>query len=416
MTTYRLMDGLSGRPGTGPGVTAYSGNFVAGIIWEVTANGLWLDGYWHWVPAAGDTTARKFALWQLTDTTHSVFQQLVPAATVTSGTLVAGQWNYVPLPSPIGLSGNVPYVACYGYVATAGFPDTQNQFGAGNPFAAGITNGPLFAFSDQGASAPEPFTSNYNQGVFSTASADPTVTFPTTPDVHSNFWIDIQVDTTAPAGASYRLWPNQPYAINWVNDTATNFTLGCEFTLSVPCVLNRIWFYSQAGVTQLPTECGIWSVPSQTLVAGTDNASPSWSGAAGSGWVSVNYGSVTLPAGDYKVAVVNSAATPAIWNSTTNAYWGTGVGVGGVANGPLAAPDTSHATAPGQDTYNQAAAFTYPLTFAGGAGVAGANYWVDAEVTPVAAAVAVPAPRLAVTRTEVIGGARGGGLNRVVRA
>src|SRR6185437_8024142 len=350
---------------------------------KVTANGLWLNGYYHWVPAGGDTGPRKFALWQLSDTTHGVSQTLVPGGTVTSGTLTANQWNFVPLPAPIGLSGSVPYVACYGYVAVNGFPDTQNQFGSGQPYAAGITNGPLFAYSDQGASAPEPSTSNYDQGLFSVAGSDPAAIMPVTGDSSSNFWIDVQVTSQPPGGASYRLWPSQPYAVNWVNDTADNFTLGCEFTLAQACTLDNIWFYSPAGVTQLPTECGIWNVTTQALVSGTDNAAPSWSGAAGSGWVSVPYSGVTLPAGDYKVAVVNAAGTPAIWNPTTDSYWGATVGVGGIANGPLSAPDTTHATSPGQDTYNAGAAFTYPLTYSAPAN--GANYWVDVEVTPVPA-------------------------------
>jgi hypothetical protein len=379
------MDGLSGRPGNGPGSpSAYSGNFTAGIIWKVTANALWLSGYYLWVPAGGDTGARKFCLWQLAN--PAVNQVLVPAGTVSSGTLTAGQWNFVPLPAPIGLSGSVAYVACYGYVATNGFPETQNQFGSGDTYSAGITNGPLFAYSDQGGSAPEPFSSNYNQGLFGTSTSDPTVTMPATGDVHANFWIDIQVTDTPPAGASYRLWPGQPYAVSYSSDTADNFTLGCEFTLSQACTLDNIWFYSQAGVTQLPTRCGIWNVNTQALAAGTDNASPSWSGAAGSGWVSQSYTGVTLPAGDYKVSVLNAAGTPAIWNPTTNTYWGASVGVGGITNGPLSAPDTAHATSPGQDTYNLGATFTYPLTYAAGAN--GANYWVDVEVTPVPAAPA----------------------------
>lgn len=382
------MDGVAGRPGNGPAVSAYAGNFLAGIIWKVTSDALWLDGYWHWVPTGGDTIARKFALWQLSDTTHAISQTLVPNSIVTSGTLTANQWNYVPLATPIGLSKNVPYVAVYGYVAVNGFPDTQNQFGAGNTYAAGITNGPLFAYSDQGASAPEPFTSNYNQGLFSTAASDPAATMPTTGDVHSNFWIDIQVDDQPPAGASYRIWPSQPYGINWVNDTANNFTLGCEFVLSQSCTLNKIWFYSQPGVTQLPTECGIWSVASQTLVAGTDNSSPSWSGTAGSGYVSVSYTGVTLTPGHYKTSVLNAAGTPAIWNATTNNYWDTGPGVGNIVNGPITALDNSHATSPGQDTFNAGAVFTYPLTFAAGAAP---NYWVDVEVTPLSTA-AVPVP------------------------
>ena len=74
-----------------------------------------------------------------------------------------------------------------------------------------------------------------------------------------------------------------------------------------------------------------------------------------------------------------------IWNPTTNSYWGGGgPGVGGISNGPLSAPDTTHATAPGQATYNPGAAFVYPLTYS--APAAGANYWLDVEVTPVPAA------------------------------
>ena len=383
----RLMDGISGRPGNGPGSpAAYAGNFIAGMLWKTTVNGLWLTGYWHWVPPGGDTIPRKFALWQLTDTTHGTTQALVPAGTVTSGTLTAGAWNYVPLPAPIGLSGGVPYCACYGYVAVNGFPDTQNQFGSGQPYAAGITSGPLFAYSGQGTATAEPYTSNYDQGVFSVAGSDPAAVMPTTADQHSNFWVDVQVSYLPPAGATYRLWPSQPYATGWVDDTADNFTLGCEFTLNQACTLGKVWFYSQPGVTQLPTECGIWNVATQALVSGTDVTSPSWSGAAGSGWVSVSYTGVTLQAGDYKAAVLNAAGTPAIWNPTTNGYWGTGPGTGGVNNGPVGAPDTAHATAPGQDTYNLGAAFTYPLTYSAPAN--GANYWVDVEVAPLTAGLA----------------------------
>lgn len=382
MTTYRLMDGLSGRPGNGPASpAAFAGNFLAGILWKVTADNLWMTGYWHWVPGTnGDTGPRKFALWQLAN--PAVNQVLVPGGTVTSGTLTAGQWNFVALPAPLALSKSVAYCAAYGYVAVHGFPDTQGQFGAGNPYAAGITNGPLFAYSDQGGSAPEPFTTNYHQGLFGTASSDPAAVMPVTGDVASNFWIDVQVTDQAPAGASYRLWPNQPYAVSYVNDTADNFTLGCEFSLSQACTLGKIWFYSAAGYTQLPTRCGIWNVATQSLVAGTDNQAPSWSGAAGSGWVSVSYSGVTLPAGDYKVSVLNAAGVPAVWNATTNTYWGASVGVGGITAGPLSAPDTAHATSPGQDTYNLGAGYVYPLTYAAAAN--GANYWVDVEVTPAA--------------------------------
>jgi hypothetical protein len=58
-----------------------------------------------------------------------------------------------------------------------GFPNTNNQFGPGDPYSAGITNGPLSAYSDTSGSAPAP--SNWaNQGLFSTSYSDPTAHMP----------------------------------------------------------------------------------------------------------------------------------------------------------------------------------------------------------------------------------------------
>ena len=67
----------------------------------------------------------------------------------------------------------------------------------------------------------------------------------------------------------------------------------------------RIWFYSPPAVSPpaLPTRCAIWDVRTRLVVPGTDNSSPAWSGAAGSGWVACPYAGVTLPAADYKVTV-----------------------------------------------------------------------------------------------------------------
>lgn len=371
------MDGVAGRPGNGPAsASAYAGNFIAGTIFKVTANGLWLTGYRNWVPSNGDTVAKKFALWQLT-AGLSVSQQLVPNSVVTSGVQTAGAWNFTALPAPINLSGSVPYVCAIGWVSVNGFPDTQNQFGSGQTYAAGITNGPLFAYSDQGASAPEPFTSNYSQGLFGTSTADPSVTMPTTGDVHSNFWVDVQVSDQAPGNAAYQLWPSQPYAINYALDAASNFTLGTEIVLAQSCALNKIWFYSPATVTQLPTRCGVWTVPGGTLYPGTDQPSPSWSGAAGSGWISQSYSGVVLPAGKYRVSVFNGAGVPAVWSADTSVYWSTGPGGSGITNGPLSAPNSASADSPGQSAYHQGAVFVAPDTNTGPF-----NYWVDVQVTP----------------------------------
>ena len=201
-----------------------------------------------------------------------------------------------------------------------------------------------------------------------------------------NFWIDLQVSDTAPAGRSYRLWPSLPDPPGRIADSASNFTIATEFSLGENCALGRIWFYSPSGTSQLPTGCGIWNVSTQALVAGTGNSSPAWAGAAGSGWVSCDYSGagVTLQAGtNYKVAVVNGAASPDNWNSATIDYWSTGGGSGGISSGPLSAPNEADATSPGQGSYNLGPAFTYPATYdTGGA----PTYWVDVEVTPSSAA------------------------------
>jgi len=369
--TYRLFPSTNG-PSSASG---YSGNYLAGVAFEVTGGGIWFQGYWWWVCNSGQQTgAQKFALWQVAGASTGI---VIPGSTVTSGALTAGQWNYVPLPTPIPLSINTAYMAATGFACTAGFPITANAFGSGGPYANGITNGPLFAYGSSTALAH-----SVAQGAFSTSSADPSAVMPAAAYQNSNFWMDLQVTNTAPAGASYRLWPSQPDPYNWQPDTPSfNWTLGTEFTLSQACTVNNIWFYSPSGTGQLPTECGIWDASTQTLVAGTHNSSPSWSGAAGSGWVACRYSGVTLPAGGYKVTVFNGATSVDAWSATTYPYWSsTGFGAGGITAGPLSAPNNASAHSPGQSTYHQGTTFTYPNTYASGVG--SPTYWVDIEVTP----------------------------------
>lgn len=377
MTTYRLMDGLSGRPGNGPGVSAYSGNFLAGTMFSPIGKMLWLNGYYFWCPTGGDTGAQKFALWNRYSATA---QALVSGSVVTSGTLTAGAWNHVTLPTPIQLGPYGLYVASTGWSVVTGFPDTQNQFGAAQPYVNGITNGPITAWSDlTGTNEFVAASGNYglDQGLFSTAGTDPSVNMPNGGSNSSNFWVDVDVSDTAPAGytGSYRVWPNVGDANSYVNDSANNFTLGMEFSLSQACSVNKIWFYSPSGVTQLPTGTGVYGTTGPTLMG--SNASPSWSGAAASGWVSSTLPGVTLPAGQYKVCVVNGAGSPAIWNGATANYWSTGPGGSGLTAGPITVPNNASATSPGQSSYNAGATLTFPGTNGGPW-----NYWVDIEVTP----------------------------------
>ena len=217
MTTYRLMDGADGRPGNGPGVTSYAGAFQAGIAFTVTQGGMWLEGYYWWCPAGGDTGAQQFCLWnRITTSTET----LVSGSVVTSGTLTAGQWNYIALSTPIQLGIGGLYVAATGWTAVHGFPDTNSQFGSGDPYASGITNGPLYAPGDTSAGGTcAPLAGSYDlpQGLFGTndndSSPDPSISgnMPAGGSGSSNFWIDVLVSDTAPEGysGSYRFWPNK---------------------------------------------------------------------------------------------------------------------------------------------------------------------------------------------------------------
>jgi hypothetical protein len=399
VTSRRLFDGVAGRPGVGssgtqpPGLTSYNSTpFQAGTMFSVLAGGMWLEGYWWWVPPGGDVAAQKFCLWNRYSASA---QGLIPAATVTSGPLTAGAMNYVPLAAPVQIAIGTLYIAATGWQpgSSGGFPDSGSQFGSGQLYSGGVTNGPLTAWSDTpnggsyGFSAPS-MNWGMNQGLFGTGAAgtngDPVLNFPGSQSNSSNFWVDVQVSDTAPAdyGGSYRIWPNRYGAEGTGVDTAANYILATEFTLSAACTLDNIWFYSPPGVTQLPTQCAIWDVATQTMVSGTLKTAPGWSGAAGSGWVSASYSGVTLPAGDYKVSVWNGNATPAGFNEYSPQWFTTGYGGSGITTGPLTVPDAATATSPGQATYQiSASTFRYPDQYVS-VSTPGQCYWVDAEVTP----------------------------------
>lgn len=412
MTLYSLMDGASGRPGVGSTGTqpptspvAFTGAFQAGTAFTCTASGLWLNGFRWWVPPGGDTGPQKFCLWTMTGNTAGT---VVPGSTVTSGTLTAGAFNTITLASPVPLAIGGVYVASTAWVAVHGFPDTQNQFGGGNPYAAGITNGPLLAWADgsNGGSPGTPY--NMPQGLFTTATSDPTTHFPAGGSNSSNFWVDVVVSDTAPAtySGTYRLWPNKGDAAPAAqNDAAVCYDVATEVRLSGPCTLNKIWYYSIAGASQLATAATVWTVPGGAQAAHT--GSPSWSGAAGSGWISCSFTGVTLPAGTYRVGVFNGAAVPASWSTKLLNYWDTGLGSNGtgILSGPVYAPNLAHAstafeyngsnpgstppftnglTEPGQSVFSQnpnGGPDSYPQLYVDGLGQC---YFIDIEVTPLA--------------------------------
>ena len=411
MTTYRLMDGLSGRPGNGPAnANSYSGSFIAYAPFRVTSGGMWFQGYWYWVAGgspAGPTSPQKFALWGYTG---SAAGDLISGTTVTSGTLTAGQWNYVPLATPVQLSTGSQYGGCY--MAATGingnFNDTNSQFGTGDPYN-GLASGPLLA----GSSTNPPAHSVKSQ-LFTVSGSDPSVTFGPQPDSGgdgwSNFWLDVQVSDTAPGGysGSYRLYPNRVEANSVTGqDSSVNYVVSTEIHLSQTCTLNNVWYFSPSGTAQLATRAGVYSITGAD--SGSEVAaitSPSWSGAAGSGWIKTPFaGGTTLAAGSYKVYVFNNAVTPDGWNATDNStdYWLTGEGTNGITWGPLYAPPVASASsayvydgaAPGSTPpYTTGSTEAGQGTFAVGSGggsvlypylyvdAAGQDYWVDLELTP----------------------------------
>ena len=395
MGTYRLFSSIAG-PST---PVSYTGNFQAGVLFCVTSN-CWFEGYWWWVCPSGQSTApQKFALWQVYG---AGVGNVIPGSVVTSGTLTAGQWNYVPLPTPIPLSiGSVGGVGAAVYEVATGFtssfPDTNSQFGAGDPYASGITSGPLFGYSDQGASAPCPASATSFQGAFGTGT-DPSVTLPSQGSSSSNFWIDLQVSDAAPAGysGSYRLWPNYPtvFPTQASIDTGAQ-TTGTQFSLSESCAVNNVWFYSPPFADALPASTQIWNASTQALVSGT-NLAASWSGALASGWVANSYASagIVLPAGNYIATVYYGGGE--VFYMESRGYFGSHLGdagpaTNGMANGPLSSP--SNATAPnppgGNGCYfSGGTSPTYPNAWDTIDG--GENRWIDIEVTPTSSTSSPP--------------------------
>jgi hypothetical protein len=410
VTTYRLFPSTNGPASP----VSFGGSFISGVVFGVAGGGNWLDGYWWWCAASGQSTsAVKCALWSPTSSGSGV---VVAGSTVTSGTLTAGAWNYIPLASPVQLAPSLdPSTATFGsaYIAAVGFtgdfPDTNSFWGSK------ISNGPLTAY----ASGAVPY--GLPQGVFSTAGSDPGVTMPQSSSGTDNFWVDVQVSDTAPAGygGSFRLWPNKADANNTITgDSALNYTIGTEIDLSGECTLNYVWYYSQSGAASLATRCDVWNISTGLSVASI--ASPSWltasggAASAGGGWIKAAFaGGTTLAAGSYRVTVFNSGGTSGSWaaKDASSNYFGQGgtggAGAAGITWGPLTAPaqpsagsgfvyaaGSPGATPPyssgtainAQPPFGQTPGGTvvFPQLYAPvGAGVnQSQNYWVDLEATP----------------------------------
>jgi hypothetical protein len=401
-TTFRLFPHTNG-PRT---PASYTGAFLAGVAFEATAGGCWLEGFWWWVCHTHQSTkAQKFALWQAFPVDGNLQGRLISSATVEDKKLRAGRWNYIALHKPVPLAIGATYVASTGLKGS--FPISKNSFGKRDKYSAGITKGPLHAYSDVTGSRPIPFGGA--QALFSVAGDDPTKHMPNVGDgKSSNFWMDLQITTRAPKGVSYRLWPNYPViplAGAEVGDELEQSS-GTEFWLSEKCTLDRIWFYSPPGSTALPAECAIWDIATQNMVAGTHKTAPGWSGKPASGWVSSSYKGITLPAGKYKTSIYSPGGAPYFYETVY--YFGTNLSThaagpasaSGIGSGPLYSPNLTKASlaesngsagiplgklVPSNSSFQQnnssnTGQFLYPYSF--DSKDHGENRWVDVEVTP----------------------------------
>lgn len=411
MTTWSIFPATNGPSAA----TAFTGSYVAGQMWKVSTSGLWLYGYRWWCCSTGqDTSSKKCALWNPKSSTGGD-GALIPGSTALTGTLTPGAWNTALLATPIPIAIGTPYIAC---VAQNGaFPFTASQFGSGQPFASGIVNGPLVAYSDSTAGATvnnTPYT--LPQGCFTTSVSDPTAAMPAVGNSSFNSWVDVIISDQAPAGyaGTYRLWPGKYDASPSTGlDANEPFTLATQVGLSQACSVSWIWFYSPATAASLPTSCRVYSVASQLAVI--SNTSPSWrtpdgSGAAsaGGGWCKAAV-SGTLPAGQYKAAVCNSAGGTASWSPREYGYWLTGAGSSGISWGPVSSPAQGSAASawvfqpnalsvppytngsqqePSNGTFYFNAdqypylAVDYHFSSGAPAGAIAESFWVDLEVTP----------------------------------
>lgn len=421
MAVYRL---FPSTPGPASPV-AFGSNFIAGVNFAANGGGSWFQGYWWWVCATGQSTApQKFALWSVTG---SLGGTVVPGSVVTSGTLTAGQWNFVPLAQPLQLAPGLDRNASSNgsaYIAATGvngsFPDTSGFWGstgAAGIWGNGITGSPLFAYSGIGGSAPPPW--GISQGVFSTASGDPSAVMPVGTSGTDNFWMDIQTSDTAPVNyaGTYRIWPNKYDATpNAAPDNNVAYNVATEIDVAVQMAPAFIHYFvppGAAAIQGLATSAGIWNIGTQVKVAGI--AAPAWTKEDGSApganpqnvWLKAAFpGGVTIPAGQYRVAVYDAnggLGTPSDgWNvKDTTGYFTVGAAAAGITWGPLSAPDLAAAQPgtffPGSGTgpTNAQAVFAFDGNDSFPAFTTGNNpgqvYFVDLE----ASVVQAPAPATA---------------------
>ena len=171
---------------------------------------------------------------------------------------------------------------------------------------------------------------------------------------------------------AYTLYGQEATGSSLASDTDP-YTSGVQFSVSEACTLTAIWYYSPSGAAVLPGTIALYEVSGTVLVA---SQAASWSGAAGSGWVRAPFTSPpALTASTAYKGCVFYAGGSEWYGLSDPSYYTTGAGAAGIMNGPLTAPNNAGAS-PGQCSYATGGSLAYPDE-----SDAGANNWVDIEVT-----------------------------------
>lgn len=157
----------------------------------------------------------------------------------------------------------------------------------------------------------------------------------------------------------------QPGTAGTVDSYTGPVNNGVKFSVSSDCTFTGIWYYSAAGCTALPSDVGLYNFDTSALIF--SDSSPSWSGAAGSGWVKYtpSTGHALTSGVNYMAAAGYNSNDGNEFYSITANYW-TGTGV---TNGPLTCVDSP-------DYFDVSGSFAEPTTAYGPY-----NIWVDVEVT-----------------------------------
>ena len=279
---------------------SYSGPFVCGVVIGVTSGGCWLDGYWWWVCPGGQSNggAAVRALVPLRLRRRLARRQQHGHIRRPDGRAV--DLREATVAAAVGLRGHV----CRRDRVQRQFPPPTTSSAAVIPTADGIVSGPLTASPTRPGNSRR-LSTQLRPCLASQAPTRVPTCRSTVPVAPTSGWTSCGYEP--PAGTSYRLWPSYPTIPGHIDSDMSGYTLGTEFQLSQSCTLDAIWYYSRARCGRAAHQVRDLECRLADEVSGTDNSSPSWSGAAGSGWVSCAYSGVTLPAGDYKVSVFYGA-------------------------------------------------------------------------------------------------------------